>query len=301
MADPPLYMNPYRRFPGSFVPEWLELRPEVSFGAKAVYARLARYAGKDGACHPAVKTMAKALAVSPRQLLRYTAELEGFGLIVRERRGLGCTNTYRFLDHSWLAHDGPKALPQPDPEPEEQPGPDTHDVTDTHLRGDISRTPEVSGLSDPKEESHLKRPDIKIPPYTPPAPRAGDAGEELDSAPDPFQDSWIERFGEVVGGADVAREALTRLRALKPIDGSTWDDHFDALILAYARHYGGEPAVAVRLMEALDYWERNPKKTPKQLGAYAALRSQLEMGLQRNGKGARHESTQRRTTTYSAW
>jgi hypothetical protein len=97
--------NPYRRFTGVFIAEALVRLPpsKLSAGAKLCYGRLARYAGEDGACYPAVKTIAKELGVGKRQAQRYLKELKECKFIevvarLKTPREWD-TNDYRFLWH----------------------------------------------------------------------------------------------------------------------------------------------------------------------------------------------------------
>lgn len=92
------YINPYKLYKGSFIPEWLEIDPEISHGAKIVYARLCRFAGKDGIAYPKIETIALSVGIGVRQAKRYTSELKDKGLIDIDQRGLGKSNVYRFLD-----------------------------------------------------------------------------------------------------------------------------------------------------------------------------------------------------------
>jgi len=96
------YINPYKQFHGSFVPEWLMEREEISPGAKLCYARLARFAGKDGHCFPKRDKIAKGIGVSDRQVGRYISELCNYNLIEYKKMGLGKPNEYRFLLHEWM-------------------------------------------------------------------------------------------------------------------------------------------------------------------------------------------------------
>lgn len=100
-------INPYKRFIGSFLPNWLLCRREVSAGAKLCYARLAQYAGKGGFCHPKQSLLAHELGVDKRTARRHLSELEGFGLIESEQQGLRRSNRYFFLDHAWMHEDSP--------------------------------------------------------------------------------------------------------------------------------------------------------------------------------------------------
>lgn len=94
-----IYINPFRRFIGSFIPEWLEEMTEISDGAKIVYARLARYAGKDGSAFPKQQTLANATGKPLRTLKRCLKELCDNGLLESKQRGLGMPNVYFFLEH----------------------------------------------------------------------------------------------------------------------------------------------------------------------------------------------------------
>jgi Helix-turn-helix domain len=62
---------PWKRFIASMSPNWLMRRREISKGAKLCYARLAQYAGQDGACFPKQCTLASELGVSERTVNNY--------------------------------------------------------------------------------------------------------------------------------------------------------------------------------------------------------------------------------------
>ncbi len=96
------YINPYKLFVGSFIPNWLLKRSEVSQGAKLCYARLAQYAGQDGECFPSQPTLAAEIGAGERQVRRYISELEEQGLIETIHAGLNKPNRYRFLWHLWM-------------------------------------------------------------------------------------------------------------------------------------------------------------------------------------------------------
>jgi hypothetical protein len=91
---------PHKAFPtGVFLPDVLLANPKLSLGAKLLWARLARYAGIDGACFPAVATLALDLGCSERQIQRYVAELTRAKYIVARQRGFNRSNLYQFLWH----------------------------------------------------------------------------------------------------------------------------------------------------------------------------------------------------------
>jgi hypothetical protein len=56
--------NPFGLFTGIFVPDALVRSTAISAGAKLTYGRLARYAGQDGNCYPAVPTLASEIGMS---------------------------------------------------------------------------------------------------------------------------------------------------------------------------------------------------------------------------------------------
>jgi hypothetical protein len=70
--------NPFRIFTGIFIPEALVRSDLVSPGAKLAYGRLARYAGQDGRCFPAVETLAQEIGVGKRQAQRYVSDHDPF-------------------------------------------------------------------------------------------------------------------------------------------------------------------------------------------------------------------------------
>jgi hypothetical protein len=100
--------SPYKRFTGSFIPEPLE-RSGLSFPARCVYARLARYAGENGEAWPKVPTLAADLATSETTIKQAIRELVLRRLIERIRRGRGRSNLYRFLWHG--VFDGSTTIP----------------------------------------------------------------------------------------------------------------------------------------------------------------------------------------------
>ena len=94
--------NPYKMFVGSFVPNWLMARPEISPGAKLCFARLAQYAGENGKCFPRQAVLAADLGTGDRNVRKYLNELEKHHLIKISRHGLNRPNTYHFLWHPWI-------------------------------------------------------------------------------------------------------------------------------------------------------------------------------------------------------
>jgi DNA-binding transcriptional ArsR family regulator len=95
-------INPYRLFVGSFVPNWLLERTDISDSAKLLYARLSQYAGENGFAFPLIETLAKETGASVATVKRGLTELKEHGLIESQQRGLGQSNVYFFLAHEWM-------------------------------------------------------------------------------------------------------------------------------------------------------------------------------------------------------
>ena len=100
----PRRINLWRKFVGSFIPNWLMCRPEVSQGAKLAYGRLAQFGGRAGRCFPMQESLGKELGVRGRMARNYIRELESFHLIESVQHGNCTSNEYHFLDHPWM-HD----------------------------------------------------------------------------------------------------------------------------------------------------------------------------------------------------
>ena len=103
--------NPYGLFNGIFVPEAVCRYRGLTLGAKAIYGRLCRYAGSDGAVFPSIPTLASELGIGKTQARKYVKELEGQYFIAVDRKnrhftftGAGGSNRYVFLWH--VAFDG---------------------------------------------------------------------------------------------------------------------------------------------------------------------------------------------------
>jgi hypothetical protein len=89
--------NPYRIFEVICVPLGLLPDRSLSAGAKLLYGRLLRYAGKNGKCYPSVATLACDLGVTERQVRFYLIELEQHFLI-RRHSVPGHVNQIEFVD-----------------------------------------------------------------------------------------------------------------------------------------------------------------------------------------------------------
>lgn len=105
------YINPFNLFVGSYTPNWLLRRTEISPGAKLCYARLCQFAGHDGECFPSQAKLASEMGAGERQVRRYLSELEDQGLIEIVQPGLNQPNRYLFLWHLWMEEGGLKKEP----------------------------------------------------------------------------------------------------------------------------------------------------------------------------------------------
>lgn len=101
-------INPYNQFVGCWIPLWLLERPEISPGAKLIYATLARHAGPKGDCFPGQNTLAQEIGLlgkhADRSIRNYIKELVDHLLVEKEQWGLNKTNRYYFLEHPWMDH-----------------------------------------------------------------------------------------------------------------------------------------------------------------------------------------------------
>jgi hypothetical protein len=100
--------NPIGLFNGVYVPECLARCCWLSGGAKLAWARLARYAGRDGRCYPTMKVLGQEIGVGERQAQKYVAELERHKLVRRISRYLSGAQTSKFFEFLWheLFEDG---------------------------------------------------------------------------------------------------------------------------------------------------------------------------------------------------
>jgi hypothetical protein len=95
--------NPFRQFRGLYVPEALAPRREIPPGAKLIYGRLMRYAGRDGACYPRVDTLGEQVGIGERMAQKHVRLLERMRLLRIDKRydrhGGQTSNGYVFLWH----------------------------------------------------------------------------------------------------------------------------------------------------------------------------------------------------------
>ena len=158
--------NPFGLFTGIFIPDALVRSITISAGAKLTYGRLARYAGQDGNCYPAVPILAAEIGMSTRQTQNYLAELERHKLIRRVCRFAGraqTSNAFQFLWHVLLEEGVKKAAPEgvQDSAPE-----GVQDLAPKESQIEESHREETDDLDYPatNRKKHDSRPDLASPP-----------------------------------------------------------------------------------------------------------------------------------------
>lgn len=198
-------INPFMRYQGGWVPNWLLRREEVSPSAKLLYARLMQYAGEDGSCFPKVETLAVEIAVSERQVARLLDELEkDYQLIERDsgRLAKGAkVNEYFFLEHEWEEVRSVKRRRDTDPADQSDTGvrsPLTvQSDTGVSSQSDIRVQPNLTRTADSRkenqgrdswEENHLSEPVASLPGERSSKPKPVLSGQAR-GAPEP---GWLD-------------------------------------------------------------------------------------------------------------
>lgn len=98
-------INPISNESAYAVPNWLSQIPSklLSPGAKALYARLSRWASKNGIAFRSAKNLGLELGEHDRQIRRLIKELIEVGLIDTFQECKGGENYYQFYEHEWMA------------------------------------------------------------------------------------------------------------------------------------------------------------------------------------------------------
>ena len=128
--------NPHRAFYGTWIPQWLDERSEVSERAKKLYAYLTYFAGGKGRAWPSYATLAEKLHVTRRHVIRILCELSEHQLIkithVNDPKRGHRANVYEFLWHEWMQNPEDKnfKLVVPEESPPEEVSDSYEDVFD---------------------------------------------------------------------------------------------------------------------------------------------------------------------------
>jgi Helix-turn-helix domain len=148
--------NPFKLFTGIFIPEGLVRAKELSAGAKLTFGRLARYAGQNGRCYPAIETLAAEIGVGSRQTQRYITELEREKLIRRVSRFSNQDNgqTSNFFEFLWhpLFGEGVTDMTSP---PVTDPSPKESHLEESHPKESHSGDLDYTATNRKKHDSRL--------------------------------------------------------------------------------------------------------------------------------------------------
>src|SRR5947207_2941891 len=86
--------DPVAQYGFTQLPNFILKNPEISIGAKVVYAMFISYAWSNNLCFPGQERLAKDMGMGVASVNRFVKELENVGLIEITRRGQGKTNLY---------------------------------------------------------------------------------------------------------------------------------------------------------------------------------------------------------------
>jgi hypothetical protein len=188
-------------FVGSMIPNWLQCRAEIGQGAKLAYARLAQYAGEDGECYPFQATLAAELGVSERTANEYVRTLIKFGLIEKERPGLGRPNHYYFLDHPWIYERQPGRTLRPNQDQRKPSG--------SKWKKSSGQEPQQTSVPYNKEIQYQESPQKRFFPHYPPK---GDCKNNTISSSPSNEEQIYSAYPKKVGKPAALRAIRRALR-----------------------------------------------------------------------------------------
>ena len=96
------YVVPKKLWSGSFIPNWLLEKPNVSANAKLLYARLSQFSTDSGVAFPKQEIIGNECGMGIRTVSRGLYELQKLNLIEKRQVGLNQPNQYRFPYHEWM-------------------------------------------------------------------------------------------------------------------------------------------------------------------------------------------------------
>ena len=88
-------LDPVARGGFTQVPNFILENPDLSAGAKVVYAMFLRYAWYNNSCFPGQERLAEGMGMSVSRVNEFIKALEASGFIEILRRGQGRTNLYK--------------------------------------------------------------------------------------------------------------------------------------------------------------------------------------------------------------
>jgi hypothetical protein len=87
-------LDPVAREGFTQVPNFILRNPNISIGARIVYAVFLSYAWHNDYCYPGQDRMAEHMGMSRSRVTEFIGELQRAGLLTIQRRGQGKTNIY---------------------------------------------------------------------------------------------------------------------------------------------------------------------------------------------------------------
>jgi hypothetical protein len=147
--------SPYRVFLSAPIPLAVMAMPNLSPGAKLLFARLALYAGRNTKCYPSLDRLARDLGTSTDAIGRWLKELTDPKFIHRARKGPGKTAECEFLWHASLSADSAELRNQDSAEVRNQ-EPDSAESRNLDSAEMGGKIPQIRGSDSAESRNHLK-------------------------------------------------------------------------------------------------------------------------------------------------
>ncbi|MFB3777154.1 MAG: helix-turn-helix domain-containing protein [Bryobacteraceae bacterium] len=255
--------NPWRGACGFYPPDLVSRQKTLTDGQKLLYARLVRYAGKDGSCFPSFRRLAEDLGKSERQVKRDMLALEQERLIGHVRRGRRLANVYEFLWHAIFEGEVTSMTPHSRSEGTPTALQESHgevpglagEVTST-ARGEVTSTSPESGTEETRTEESSRE--------TVPV---------AEQAPVPEQKTRPDQTSQGNNRKTASREGAEREAVKRAIEAFGLGEPDDALIDATLK--GGQGATGFQigsyLYDRLKFVQRNPQHAPNSMGWFPKI------------------------------
>lgn len=233
------------------VPNWLRDLKGLSHSARLTWLYLLQYSFQKGYSFPGIATLADDLEVSRHSVMRYTQELQDYGLLHIQRRGQGLTNVYHLRGREGVARRADGARPSPAPlpsyvveKPEEAVFPPRSCRSATSCDVADLQHPEVAAAPHPEapQPQHLFKAEEEK------KKKTKEKKQQQHTAEKTISSSWIEEAITQVG----AYMGWTRLAALTRADLSA------VLRELLGPHSDAERTWFLSYLSSDDYARRNP-------------------------------------------
>lgn len=153
--------SPYRVFLSAPIALDVMAMPNLSPGAKLLFARLALYAGRNTSCYPSLERLACDLGTSTDAIGRSLKELTDAELIRRKRKGPGKTAECEFLWHAALSADSAELRNQDSAKVRNQ-APDSAEVRNLDSAEMGGKTPQNRGQDSAETRNHYKEETVHL-------------------------------------------------------------------------------------------------------------------------------------------